>query len=60
MDANAKVGKELIANDPHDQSYIGKILVDIVHRHDLVIVNALEICKGVITREIYFPHKYDN
>ena len=59
MDANAKVGNEVIANDPHEQTNNGKILLDIVNRHDLVIVNALELCKGVITRERVFEKKVE-
>ena len=59
MDANAKVGREVIANDPHNQTNNGKILVDMVSRNNLVIVNALDICKGVITRERIFEHKIE-
>ena len=61
MDANAKVGREVIANDPHNQTNNGKILVDMVSRNNLVIANALDICKieksaidyVIICRELY-------
>ena len=51
LDANAKLGKEIIRNDPHSATENGKILLDIVTRQNLTVVNAMEVCEGVITRE---------
>ena len=51
LDANAKIGKENIKDDPHDTTVNGKILLDLVERQNLTIVNTLEKCSGVITRE---------
>ena len=51
MDANAKVGKNIIDGDSHSTSNNGKLLIDIIERQDLIIGNSLEICKGVVTRE---------
>ena len=50
LDANAKFGKQIIKNDPHDMSGNGKMLLDLVDRHNLVIVNATDKCIGTITR----------
>ena len=57
MDANAKLGSDIIKGDPHKMSNNGKLLYDLVERQDLVIVNALDICKGSITRERAFEDK---
>ena len=51
LDANAKIGKEHIKGDPHECTQNGKLLLEMVKRKNLVIANALDICKGVITRE---------
>ena len=51
MDANAKVGKEVIKNDPHETSNNGKILLEMVERNNLTIANSLSKCNGVITRD---------
>ena len=51
MDANAKVGKGIIMNDPHEASNNGKILIEILKRQNMTIANAMGVCKGVVTRE---------
>ena len=51
MDANAKLGRENIENDPHDVTHNGKLLLDIVQRNNLTIANTMDICEGVIARE---------
>ena len=51
MDANSKSGPNLIQKDPHCQSSNGKILENIIEKHDLIVVNNLEICSGSITRK---------
>ena len=50
MDANSKVGETVIENDPCSMTDNGRVLLDILERHDLLIVNATEKCKGLITR----------
>ena len=51
MDANSKLGKEIIPNDPREQSPNGVILCDIIQRNELIVANALTTkCSGVITR----------
>ena len=50
MDANSKLGKNLISQDKHDQSPNGSLLEGILKRHGLIVVNGLKICKGTITR----------
>ena len=49
-DANGKLGKSIISGDPHEMSPNGKLLNEIIERHDLVVVNATAKCSGVITR----------
>ena len=51
LDANAKVGKNTIRDDPNHISGNGKIMMDIIERQKLVIANSEEMCKGLITRE---------
>ena len=51
MDANAKVGKDEISDDPHEVSNNGKIMLEMVERQGLIIANTLDKCKGTITRE---------
>ena len=50
MDANAKLGREIIHNDPHPMSNNGKLLHDIIKRRDCSVINASEKCTGTITR----------
>ena len=51
MDANAKLGSEIVKGDPHKMSGNGKLMQDLLERQDLIVVNSLDICKGTITRE---------
>ena len=51
MDANGKLGPELVPGDPNKQSKNGKVLSDIIEKHALVIGNALPQCNGKITRK---------
>ena len=50
MDANAKVGCEIIKNDPNKLSGNGVFFLDFVERNNLVIGNATHLCEGTITR----------
>ena len=45
MDANAKVGKNIIPSDPNDLSNNGQLLLDLIDRE-----NSSPLCHGVITR----------
>ena len=51
LDANAKVGSNIIFNDPNSQSENGKLMMDMLARQNLYLVNASELCKGIITRQ---------
>ena len=51
MDANSKLGKQYIPLDPQNQLPNGKILAEIIIKHNLKVANGLPICKGVITRQ---------
>lgn len=47
MDSNSKLGPEIIANDPHEQSPNIKLLANIVNRHGLIVANGIgEKCDG--------------
>ena len=50
LDANAKLGKKYIPNDPHEISPNGTILATIVERQGIVVGNGTNICQGTITR----------
>ena len=51
LDANSKLGPELIPGDMHPQSDNGKILADIITRHGLIIGNSMNQCTGLVTRK---------
>ena len=51
LDANSKLGKRYIPNDPHDMSPNGVLLSDIIERHNLTVGNGSDKCKGTITRK---------
>ena len=51
LDANAKVGENIIKGDPNPTSNNGKIMLDIIRRHNLLIVNTSDLCTGLIIRE---------
>ena len=50
MDANSKLGPELIKGDPDHQSKNEKVLEKILQDNDLIVVNGTQLCEGVITR----------
>ena len=39
LDCNAKVGKNVIKNDPNEMSENGKLLLDIIKRQNLELVS---------------------
>ena len=51
MDANAKIGKDKITEDPNEESKNGRIMMEMVERQELAITNTFDNCKGTITRE---------
>ena len=50
MDANSKLGWEIIKNDPNEKSANGDLLLGIIERTNLTVVNSLDLCQGTITR----------
>ena len=48
MDANAKVGSDVITNDPNKLSCNGDLLLELISRQNLAILNANALCQGVI------------
>ena len=50
MDANAKLGANIIYNDPNCISENGLLLRDIIERQNLICLNRHEKCSGSITR----------
>jgi hypothetical protein len=50
MDANAKLGNEIITQDPHKMSDNGRLLWDLITRESLVLLNSSPLCEGAITR----------
>ena len=49
-DANAKLGKELISQDPHKISENGQLLKALIEREKLALLNSSNLCEGAITR----------
>ena len=50
LDANAKVGPQVIKSDPNIQSNNGKLLLEMLTRQNLFLLNASDLCQGKITR----------
>ena len=51
MDGNLWAGRQIIPNDPRQQNRNGKLFEEFLFRNShLSVVNALDICEGVITR----------
>ena len=50
FDANSKVGMKYIPNHNVEQSQNGKLLGEIIDRNNLIVVNGLTCCDGIITR----------
>ena len=57
LDANAKVGDNVIKGDPNSMSNNGQIMLDVFLRHNLFIVNSSDLCTGLITRERVLENK---
>ena len=50
MDANAKVGKNVISSDPNDLSDNGWLLLSLIDRENLILANSSPLCNGAIAR----------
>ena len=57
MDANSKLGPDIIKNDPKEQSKNGKLLEQMIIDNNLVVVNGTNLCDGVITRQRTTVHR---
>ena len=51
LDANAKLGCEMIRGDPHPQSKNGKYLAEFIENNNLAVLNGSSLCQGTITRK---------
>ena len=51
VDANSKIGFQNFPRDPHPESQNGKLLMNVINENNLIIVNTLDICEGLITRK---------
>ena len=51
LDANSKLGPEIIPKDPHSRTDNGELLLGIIERNNLSICNSSEKCSGLITRK---------
>ena len=51
FDSNAKVGKDIVKDDPNVMSSNGKYLVDFIKRKNLIVTNNHKMCRGKITRQ---------
>ena len=49
-DSNARLGKDIIFQDPHNISENGRILKDLMERENLTLLNTSNLCQGAITR----------
>ena len=50
FDANAHLGKEVISGCDDEQDWVGKVLVKLIEEENLILLNALELCEGIVTR----------
>ena len=52
MDGNLHAGVDLVKGDPNKQNKNGKLFMEFLSRNSqLIVVNTLELCDGVITRK---------
>ena len=52
MDGNLHAGGELVKDDPNPQNQNGRLFMQFLQRNpSLTVVNALSICKGLISRQ---------
>ena len=54
MDGNLWAGKEIIPNDPRPQNRNGRLFAQFLNQNShLSVVNALDLCEGLITRRYH-------
>ena len=52
MDGNLHAGPELVQKDPNPMNKNGKLFLEFLERNkSLIVLNSLESCKGLITRQ---------
>jgi hypothetical protein len=60
MDGNLWAGNKIIPNDPRPQNRNGKLFEQFLERNShLTVVNALDLCEGLITRSRYRDGKLE-
>ena len=60
FDGNLWAGKDVIPNDPRPQNRNGKLFEQFLERNShLTVVNSLELCEGLITRERFCDGKLE-
>ena len=57
MDANSKLGPDIVKGDPDQQSKNGKVLEKVISDNNLIVVNGTDLCNGIITRYRKTKHK---
>ena len=58
MDGNLHAGDSIVKNDPNSQNRNGKIFENFLNRNpSITVVNGLDICEGLITRERHVKDK---
>ena len=50
LDANTKLGSQIITGDHHEISENGKLLLEVAKNNNFIIVNSTKLCEGIITR----------
>ena len=50
LDVNAKLGPNVIKEDPHQKSMNGELLLGVIKRNNLIVCNGTELCNGLLTR----------
>ena len=60
MDGNLHCVSDIVENDPNIQNQNGKLFFDFLKRNpSLIVVNALNVCEGLITRKREFEDKIE-
>ena len=60
MDGNLHAGPDLLKNDPNKQNQNGRLFMEFLERNPhLTVVNALNVCEGLITRSRNVENKIE-
>ena len=60
MDGNLHAGSQLIDGDPNKQNQNGRLFCELLERNpNLSVVNALDVCQGIITRKRKVENKIE-